>query len=167
MAAGCARDSVGARMKSKRRTTVVWLLLANLLVVILVSGCSESAPTVGEVKDFANACDKANDGQRIAVTGYLRLPDSFSESPSVVLRLYETDDFDGQPIGVTINFGDQPNQVTEISDQYSDEDLQVHLADGEVASFGTRVRVSGKMYYPTVSQDFLCGLSNPLVEAAP
>ncbi len=154
-------------MKLKRQTTAVCLVLANLLVVILVSGCSEPAPTVGEVKDFASACDKANDGQRIAVTGYLRFPDSFSESSSVVLRLFETDDFDGQPIGVTINFGDQPSQIEEVSDQFSDEDLQVHLADGEVAGFGTQVRVSGKMYYPMVSQDFQCGLSNPLVEAAP
>lgn len=155
-------------MKSKRRDTTSCVLAASLLAVsVFVSGCGSSAPTVGEAKDFATACDKANDGQRIAVTGYLRLPDSFTESSSVVLRLYETDEFDGQPIGVTVSFGDQPNQVVEVADQYQDEDLQVYLADGGVAGFGTLVRVSGTMYYPLVPQDFQCGLSNPLVEATP
>jgi hypothetical protein len=151
-------------MKSKRRTVFSASLLA---ISIFVSGCSEPAPTVGETKDFATACDKTNDGQRIAVTGYLRLPDSFSESTSVVLRLYETEDFSAQPIGVTVSFGDQANQVVEVPDQYQDEDLQVYLANGDMAGFGTPVKVSGKMYYPVVSQDFQCGLSNPLIEAAP
>ena len=154
-------------MKLKQRTTTSCFLAASLLAIsVIVSGCSQPAPTVGEDKDFAAACDKANEGQRIAVTGYLRLPDSFSESTSVVLRLYKTDDFSGQPIGVTVSLGDQANQVEEVSDQYQDEDLQVHLVDGRVTGFGTLVKVSGTMYYPLVDQDFQCGLSTPLVEAA-
>lgn len=141
-------------------------LIAFGLIACVLAACSEAAPTVGEAKDFAAACDKANDGKRIAVEGYLRFPDSFTGSQSVVLRLYEAGDWRGTPIGVQINLGSQANQVEPVSDQYSDADLQVHLADGQLAKFGTKVKVSGKVYYPLVAQNFDCGLENPLVELA-
>jgi hypothetical protein len=141
-------------------------LVALSLVALALAACSKAAPTVGEAKDFTAACDKANDGKRIAVAGYLRFPDSFTDDQSVVLRLYEADDFGGKPIGVDIEFGTQANQVEKVTDQYKDNDLKVHLADGQVAGFGTRVRVSGKVYFPIVAQEFECGLENPLVESA-
>ncbi len=40
------------------------------------------------------------------------------------------------------------------------------MANGQTAGFGTKVKVSGDLYYPTVGQDFKCALSNPLVEPA-
>ncbi len=141
-----------------------------ILFVLVLAACGSpaaAAPSEGQVKDFAAACDQANKGQRIAVTGYLRFPDSFTASDSVVLRLYEKDDYAGQPIGVQINFGDQPNQVATVQDNYTDKDLKVHLACGQVAGYGTVVKVSGNVYYPLASQDFQCALENPLVEAAP
>jgi hypothetical protein len=144
----------------------VRILIALSVVVLALTACGEAAPTVGEAKDFASACERANDGQRIAVQGYLRLPDSFSGEQSVVLRLYETDAFDGAPIGVQIRFGTQANQIEQVPISYSDDDLQVHLADGQVAGFGTKVKVSGQVYFPVVDQDFVCGLENPLVEPA-
>jgi hypothetical protein len=142
--------------------------VTTILFMFMLAACSQpaSAPTVGQAKDFATACDKSNNGQRIAVVGYLRFPDSFTGSDSVVLRLYEKDDYKGQPIGVQINFGDQPNQAAMVGDNYTDKDLQVHLANGQVAGYGTAVKVSGKVYYPAVAQDFPCALENPLVETA-
>jgi hypothetical protein len=142
------------------------LFIALCLVAFILAACSQPASTVGEDTAFANACDRVNDGQRIAVQGYLRLPDSFSGEQSVVLRLYETDAFDGTPIGVQIRFGSQANQVEPVPTSYSDDDLQVHLADGQVVGFGVKVKVSGKVYFPLVDQDFECGLENLLVELA-
>jgi hypothetical protein len=138
-----------------------------LLMCLLLTGCSEPEPTVGKDTGFASACDSANKDQRIAVVGYLRFPESFSGSVSVVLRLYENGRFSGQPIGVTIKFGSQANRVAEVDVEYWNEDLLVHLAGGGTAGFGTPVKVSGTMYYPVVAQDFECGLSNVLVESAP
>ena len=150
------------------QTKKIYFLAASLLSIsIFLSGCSEPVPVIGQETAFSAACDKMNEDQRIAVTGYLRFPESFTGSVSVVLRLYETDNFIGQAIGVTIKFGNQANQVAEVSDEYWDEDLLIHLAGGGEAGFGTLVKVSGTMYYPLVPQDFKCGLSNPLVEAAP
>jgi hypothetical protein len=141
--------------------------LAVLLLAMTLGACSSSsAPTEGEAKDFATACDKTNDGKRIALQGYLHFPDSFTGNQSVVLRMYESNDYSGKPIGVQIEFGTQPNQLQTVPDQFTENDLKVHLASGQVAQFGTKVKVSGKVYYPLVGQDFDCSLENPLVELA-
>lgn len=142
--------------------------LGILMVVLLLTlvGCGDSGPpTVGESVAFADVCSSES-GARVATEGYLRLPDEFTGEQSVVLRMFETDSFDGTPVGVQIRFGDQANQIEMVQDQYSDEDLQVHLSDNQVAGYGTRVKVSGSVYFPMVAQDFTCGLENPLVELA-
>lgn len=144
------------------------IFLVFCLVGLFLTACGGSAPpSEGQAQDFATACDKVNDGKRVAVVGYLRFPDSFTGDQSVLLRLYQQEDFSGTPIGVETDFGTQANQVEPVKDQYSDKDLKVHLSNGQVAQFGTQVKVSGKVYYPIVSQDFDCGLESPLVEAAP
>jgi len=147
--------------------SVLRRLLAILgLSAIFLTACSQTAPTVGTSRSFAEACDESNDGQRIAVEGFLRLPDSITVNVGPILRLYETDSFLGTPIGVSLDFGSEPNQIDTVPDSYVDSDLNVHLADEQVAGYGTKVRISGKMYYPLADVDFECGLSNPLVELA-
>lgn len=142
--------------------------LLNMLgaVVLLLSSCGSEPPSVGTTTAFADVCDRANDGKRVAVDGYLIFPESFTESSSVVLRMHETDAFDGDPIGVQAPVGTSANQIEKVPDQFSDDDMQLHLADGSVVGFLTPVRVSGKVYFPTVSQEFACGLENPLFERA-
>ncbi len=81
-----------------------------------------------------------------------------------MLRLYKEDDLRGAPLGVSADFGSQANQVEKPPKQFTDGDLKVHLAGGQVAEFGTKVRVSGQVYFPLVEQEFPCALSNPLVE---
>lgn len=144
-------------------------LMALGLFALALAACSSqppSPPTAGEAKDFNAVCDKANDGKRVAVDGYLRFPESFTGSQSVVLRLYKANDYAGTPIGVQTRIGTQANQVEYAPKQYTDKDLKVHLADGQVAGFGTKVRVSGNVYFPLVGQNFACGLENPLIELA-
>lgn len=135
-------------------------------LVMALAGCSEAGPpTAGEPVAFAAACSSES-GRRVSVEGYLRLPDEFTGDQSVVLRLYETDAFEGTPIGVQIRFGSEANQIAMVPQSYSDDDLQVRLADGQATGYGTRVKVSGSVYFPMVAQDFTCGLENPLVELA-
>jgi len=140
--------------------------LATLLLGACGSG-EKKAPTVGETKDFAAVCDKSNDGKRVAVEGYLRFPDEVNRKIGLVLRLYKTNDFSGKPVGVSSEIGSKANQVEFMPKEYTDKDLKVHLANGQVAGFGTKVKVSGDVYYPLVGQVFQCALSNPLVELAP
>jgi hypothetical protein len=141
-------------------------LVACCAAIMILSACGNEPPTAGEATSFAAVCERDNDGRRVAVDGYLIFPNSFTEAQSVVLRLHESDAFDGTPIGVQTPIGTEPNQVAPVEDQFTDEDLQLHTADGAVAGFGTRVTVSGKVYFPVVDQPFPCALENPLVELA-
>jgi hypothetical protein len=143
-------------------------LIAVSLVVCTFAACSgeKKPPTVGEAKDFAMVCDKTNEGKRVAVEGYLRLPEEVNRKIGPVLRLYPTSEFSGKPIGVSTEIGSQPNQIGSIPKEYTDKDLKVNMANGQVVGFGTKVKVSGDVYYPMVGQEFTCSLSNPLVELA-
>jgi hypothetical protein len=146
-------------------------LFAVALLALASAACGGAAapepPTAGEMKDFASVCDKANGGQRVSVVGYPRFPEKFTGTSSVVLRLYEGADYAGTAVGVQTPIGKQANQVELAPKQYTDKDLKVHTADGRVAGYGTKVKVSGKVYYPLVGQDFKCSLENPLIESAP
>lgn len=138
-------------------------------LLIFSAACGSTAPeppTAGETKDFASVCDKANEGKRVAVVGFLRFPEKFTGTRSVVLRLYGGADYAGAPVGVQTPIGSQANQAELAPKEYTDKDLKVHTSDGQVAGYGTRVKVSGKVYYPLVGQDFKCALENPLVESA-
>jgi len=140
------------------------IALALVIVFAACGSTEKKPPTVGEARDFATVCDKANEGKRVAVAGYLRFPEEVNRKMGLVLRLYKTNGFSGQPIGVSSEIGSQPNQVEFMPKEYTDKDLKVHLANGQVAGFGTKVKVSGDVYFPIVGQPFLCALSNPLVE---
>lgn len=140
------------------------LVLAFVFSFAACGSTQKKPPTVGESKDFASVCDKTNDGKRVAVVGYLRFPEEVNRKIGLVLRLYKTNDFSGSPIGVSSDIGSQPNQVEFMPKEYTDKDLKVHLANGQVAGFGTKVKVSGDVYFPLVGQTFVCALSNPLVE---
>jgi hypothetical protein len=129
-------------------------------------GGEKKPPTVGELKNFAEVCDKANEGKRVAVEGFLRLPAEVHVKTGLVLRLYPTTEFAGKPVGVSADIGNGPNQVALMPKEFADKDLNVKTGDGQVAGFGTKVRVSGDVYYPLVGQEFPCALSNPLVELA-
>ena len=148
-----------------RLRSVAALRLA--LVVLLLTACGEQGPpTAGEAREFDVVCDKANEGKRVAVDGYLRFPSSFTDSTSVVLRLYKAADFKSEPVGVQTTMGNQANQVEKPPLKFTSNDLKVHTADGQLARHGTKVRVSGKVYFPLVGQEFKCALENPLVELA-
>lgn len=148
----------------------IYKYLAVSLLALGFAACggakAPEPPTAGEMKEFASVCDKANEGKRVAVVGYPRFPEKFSGTSSVVLRLYEKADYAGAPVGVQTPIGKQANQAELAPKEYTDKDLKVHTADGQVAGYGTKVKVSGKVYYPLVGQDFKCSLENPLIESA-
>ncbi len=143
-----------------------WTLSVLLLLALSIVGCTPSIARPGPLQSFSSACDKPNEGENIAVEGYLRLPDSFSASRTIELLLYPDPSFSGKPIGVSMPFGNGPNQVRPITSSYRDEDLQVRLADGTRIPFRTKVRVSGVVIFPAFPQDFECGLEHVYVERA-
>ena len=148
-------------------------------VALAAAAACEGPPTVGQPTSFDSVCDKSTDGKRVAVEGYLRLPETItvvtnrrggSATEILVVRLFQSGQYAGTPIGVNFDFGTDPNQMDELPrPQYNDSDLKVHLGNGQIASYGQRVKVSGTVYFPNEvlkndNVDFTCGLTNPLVE---
>src|SRR5262245_40033879 len=136
---------------------MVLRLLCAALAALLVAAC-EGPPTVGQPQPFDNVCDKSDDGKRVAVEGYLRLPETItvltsrrggSSQEILVVRLFQSGQYSGTPIGVNFDFGADANQMDELPrPQYKDSDLKVHLANGQTASYGQRVKISGTVYFP-------------------
>ncbi len=147
---------------------MLFALLCSL--VFAFSACSDEPPTPGVLTAFDQVCNEANDGKRIAVEGYLTLPDSLTDDDSsMVLRLFETYERDGQAIGTSVTVGREPNTVTMVGlsgGQYSDTDLIYRTSDDTLMGYSEKIRLSGTMYVPTslLNLDFPCGLSNPLIE---
>src|SRR5579862_548533 len=66
----------------------MWLTRKDSKAIALVGGagfaavtllaCSAAPATVGQPTAFASVCDKANDGHRVQVAGYMRLPDQIT-----------------------------------------------------------------------------------------
>ncbi len=142
------------------------ILVLMALISLCLTACTPGTPYPGTLQDFAVACAGFNEGQQVAVEGYLRLPDTLTSTSSVELRLYRDLSFHGRPIGVPMLFGDGPDQARRITASYRDQDLVVHLADGTTVPFRTRVRVSGRMHIPVAPSDFMCELENPYIEKA-
>jgi hypothetical protein len=149
------------------------------LAMLALAACA-SPRVVGEPREFTSVCDRANDGQRVAVEGYMRLPETIDVVKpvrsggdgveTVVVRLFQTPNYNGTPIGVEIDFGSEPNTMDEIPNEgrgHTDADLKVHAANGQTLTYGQRVKISGTVYFPVSGLshvDFICGLGNPLIE---
>lgn len=174
------RPMADPQLRRSVRGMLIRLACIGLSAAALVlAACSEGPPTVGQPRTFDTVCDKSNDGKRVAVEGFLRLPETItvetnrrtgSATEIVVVRLFQSGAYAGTPIGVNFDFGRDPNTMEELPrPQYSDADLKVHLTDGRTATYGQRVKISGTVYFPNQvlksdSVDFDCGLDNPLVE---
>lgn len=138
----------------------------------LVAGCGMGGPpTPGELKTLASVCDKANDGKRLAVEGYLALLESFSErssSESAPLLIRATQQPGPNDIFVWMPYGTGPNSMDKLPARYSSDDLKVRTKDGVVVGSRDKVRISGTVTFPSQSPvpAAKCGFNTPLVESA-
>jgi hypothetical protein len=135
---------------------------------LFLAACGESGPpTRGIPVAFRSVCEKTNEGKRIMVEGYVAFPDSFHENDdTVMLRMRPSLALEDTPVGVSATLGNETNHLEKPPDHYRKSDLKVHLADGQVAGYTDKVKVSGTMYYPSsIAQvEFKCGLTNTLYE---
>lgn len=150
--------------------------IRTCLIVLLGLCCiacgSTAPPTRGELQPLETACDRANEGKRIAVEGYLTLPDQISGDFSVVLRIHSTPERTARAtVSTTVRVDPDrkaPNTIDNLGTRYSDADLTIRTADGQTLGYQDNVRVSGTVYFPssTAAVEFTCGLDNPLIEQA-
>jgi len=144
-------------------------LLVAVCAAICVSCGSSEPPTTGTPTTFDHVCDKANEGKRLSLEGYLGFPEEFKERDSdVVLRLRNDPKATENIVGVVTNFGAEKNQVDKPGKSFSDADLKVHTTDGKVVGYTDKVKVSGTLGFPTAlaTVEFKCRLDNPLIESS-
>lgn len=136
--------------------------------LLLLASCSSEPPTTGTDTPFAEACLQGNEGQRIAITGYVTFPDQINPDQGPVMRLRTEPGLEGESIGISTDWGQSPNKIANLENPstYTDDDLIINLDDGATATANDRVKVSGKMYVPVVPQEFKCALENPKFERA-
>lgn len=135
---------------------------------LFLAACGESGPpTRGVPVAFSSVCEKANEGKRVMVEGFVTFPDSFHENDdTVMLRMRPSPAPEDTPLGVSATLGSAANHLEKPPDQYRKSDLKLHLADGQTAGYSDKVKVSGTMYYPSsiAHVEFKCGLTNTLYE---
>jgi hypothetical protein len=133
-----------------------------------LAACGESGPpTRGTLVALSSACEKANEGKRVMVEGYLSFPDSYhQDDETVMLRIRPSLALEETPVGVSATLGNAVNNLEAPPDHYKKTDLKVHLSDGQVAGYSDKLRVSGTMYYPSsiAHVEFKCGLTHTLYE---
>ncbi|WP_017302032.1 hypothetical protein [Nodosilinea nodulosa] len=59
----------------------------SIVLFALASGCGSTPPTVGKATDFTQVCDPSNEGERVAVEDYLKLPDQIPVDETLVMLL--------------------------------------------------------------------------------
>ena len=141
--------------------------ISPLIFILLLAGCNQGPPTPGTPTTSERVCDKSNDGKRLSLEGYVSFPQSFkSTEPGIMMRLRPTLDSRSNVVGISVTLGNAANQVEMPPKLFSPQDIKLHTADGNVAGFKDKVKVSGSMY--TLSSlanvEFQCGLQNVLVE---
>ena len=141
---------------------------AIVLFSLFLGACGESGPpTRGGPVTFTAVCDKANEGKRVMLEGYMEFPRTFGASEeTVMMRLRPSLDSWANVVGVGVNMGSGANNVEMPPQTFKNTDLKVHTADGQVVGYADKIKVSGTMYLPSslAQVEFKCGLSNPLFE---
>jgi hypothetical protein len=141
----------------------------TMLLFCVVAACGQSgAPARGVPVKFETACEKANEGKRVMLEGYLDFPEhGFDDAATaVMLRLRPRLASWEFTVGANARIGKDANMVQMPPSNYKKTDLRLHLADGQVVGYANKVKVSGTMFSTSsVGQGaYTCGLTNTLFE---
>ncbi len=124
---------------------------------LLLAGCGGSGdPTPVAV---AGACDGAHSGDRVTVTGYLRLPSSLTLGETAVIDLFAKRGGEGARVSVELKVGGAANELRDLPETYSPTSLRVGTADGE-ATIIDSVAVTAKVS----NRDGACVLTGPTIQ---
>jgi hypothetical protein len=141
---------------------------AALLFCSFLTACGQSgSPGLGVPVRFEAACDKANEGKRLMLEGYVDFPLSFDDkATSIMMRVRPRLASWENTVAASATIGHAANSVEMPPANYKNRDLRLHLADGQVVGYANKVKVSGTMYYTTGLSPgaYTCGLKNTVYE---
>ena len=134
------------------------------LALLVLAGCSKSAPEPGKTVTIENACNEA-DGSRVRVSGTLRYRrgllsfcSSYGGKKTCDLALHASADApaDWNPLQpskgpepvqlkLSVPVGDAPGEMNDLPEKFTGKDIVVHLPGGATASEGAKLTVDGKL----------------------
>lgn len=135
-----------------------------LMLLVFVAGCS-TPPEPATPTTFPDLCTEQNVDKRVSIEGYFRLPSMFMVSDTALLDFFESPDGEGQTVDVSIEVGTGPNQMEDVPDDFSDDDLKVHTSDNQIVGHNDKVVVAGTVYRyadSTNEGSFICFLTDPV-----
>jgi hypothetical protein len=98
--------------------------------------------------DFTQVLDKANDGKRVSIEGYVTMPTtSYQSGSSAQLDFIERPNEFSAPFNfiLSVNVGDGKNTMKTLPDKYKAEDIVITGKNGEKIGVGDRVKITGKL----------------------
>ena len=140
-----------------------------LLFCFYLAACGQSGPpTRGVPVSFTAACDKANEGKRLMIEGYVDFPESGIDDSggTMIMRVRPALASWENTVGASARIGNGPNAAEMPHTGYKNRDLRLHLADGAIVGYSNKTKVSGTMYYASAPGPgaYTCALSNTLYE---
>jgi len=140
-----------------------------LLFCVYLTACGQSAmPSRGVPVTFQSACDKANQGKRVTIEGYVDFPEhGVDDSAGVmVTRVRPSLASWEYTVGADARIGNGPNSVEMPHEGYKNRDLRLHLSDGQVVGYSNKTKVSGTVYaaHAQGPGEYSCALRDTLYE---
>ncbi|HUA62141.1 MAG TPA: hypothetical protein VML19_25515 [Verrucomicrobiae bacterium] len=140
-----------------------------LLFGVYLTACGQSAlPSRGVPVTFQSVCDKANQGKRVMIEGYVdfplrEVPDSAAH---VVMRVRPSLSSWENTVGADARIGKGPNSIEMPPEGYKNRDLRLHLSDGQLVGYSNKTKVSGTVYaaHAEGPGEYWCALSDTLYE---
>jgi hypothetical protein len=106
----------------------------------------------------ASVCD-AKAGSRVAVKGFLRLPDQVAVTDRAVIDLFSRRAGSGDRASVELLLGDGPNQLERPEAGFTATSMRVHSKRGVIVTLNDTVVVEGKV----TARDSSCVLTDVTV----
>lgn len=118
------------------------LTIGALIAGILLGGCGGEPALVA----FDEVCTDAHRGDRVIVSGYLRLPQSLTIGRTAVIDMHARRGELGEPIKVELEVGAGPDQLRDLPPSYSPTALRVGLHNNaREVTIIDRVNVTGTL----------------------
>jgi hypothetical protein len=146
------------------------LAACGICFVLQIAGCNSEVPAGDGLRvNFVAACDKANEGKRVSLEGFLDFPDRFNAKAStIVMRFKAAPTRTSNMLGVSVKLNAGTNTIVAPPDKYHEGDLKALTYDGKSAGYRTRLKVTGTVSNPDSldTREFKCVLKDTRIELA-
>lgn len=119
-------------------------LTVFLLLLLCVASCSQP-PEPGPDVSWDDLTKQENQQQRVAVTGFLKVPTSIMATDTMLLPLHQTEEDESPKVSCSVKIGSGPNMAETPPKNYKESDLVLLDKDGNRVAPNSKIKVTGKL----------------------